>query len=188
MCFSSGTGKRGVSYGTAKEYNWDGISQKTKDILIPDGVNGRYRKFPGNFLLIMDEKDLLDKHGVGSVTSDYLIDKIGGANRWGETVRQGKRFEKNLEKAQNEYYGKRDEIRKEYKMLVERGIVRPRTAIESTINTARGGGGAILNPKQGEAAQRMAIRRGYDWKTGKKLSEKQQQKLAKQYGIELKKK
>ena len=53
----------------------------------------------------------------------------------------------------------------EYKKLVDSGKLRPKTAIERTIEKAHG------NPenKATQAARRMAAKRGYDWKTGKKL-------------------
>ena len=49
--------------------------------------------------------------------------------------------------------------------LVDSGKLRPKTAIERTIEKAHG------NPenKETQAARRMAAKRGYDWKTGKKL-------------------
>ena len=49
--------------------------------------------------------------------------------------------------------------------MVDSGKLRPKTAIERTIEKAHGN----QENKATQAARRMAAKRGYDWKTGKKL-------------------
>lgn len=63
------------------------------------------------------------------------------------------------------YYEKRAAARLEYQKLIRSGKIRDKTSIERTLTAAHG------NPDNAstQAARRMAEKRGYDWKTGKKL-------------------
>ena len=118
-------------------------------------------KLPKN---AMDEDDYLASKGLKDASSGWVLDKLRG-NRQLKTVRGTKRFYKEAEKAEKEYQDKRNKAKEEYKKLVDSGKLRPKTAIERTIEKAHG------NPenKATQAARRMAAKRGYDWKTGKKL-------------------
>ena len=118
-------------------------------------------KLPKN---AMDEEDYLASKGVKDASSGWMIDKLRG-NRQVATARGRARFNKEYEKAEKEYQDRRDKAKEEYKKLVDSGKLRPKTAIERTIEKAHG------NPenKATQAARRMAAKRGYDWKTGKKL-------------------
>ena len=118
-------------------------------------------KLPKN---AMDEEDYLASKGLKDASSGWVLDKLRG-NRQVATARGRARFNKEYEKAEKEYQDRRDKAKEEYKKLVDSGKLRPKTAIERTIEKAHG------NPenKATQAARRMAAKRGYDWKTGKKL-------------------
>ena len=112
----------------------------------------------------MDEEYYLASKGLKDASSGWVLDKLRG-NRQLKTVRGTKRFYKEAEEAEKKYQDKRNKAKEEYKKLVDSGKLRPKTAIEKTIEKAHG------NPenKATQAARRMAAKRGYDWKTGKKL-------------------
>lgn len=112
----------------------------------------------------MDEDDYLASKGLKYASSGWVLDKLRG-NRQLKTARGRARFYKEAEKAEKEYQDRRNKAKEEYKKLVDSGKLRPKTAIEKTIEKAHG------NPenKATQAARRMAAKRGYDWKTGKKL-------------------
>ena len=118
-------------------------------------------KLPKN---AMDEEDYLASKGLKDASSGWVLDKLRG-NRQVATARGRARFNKEYEKAEKEYQDRRDKAKEEYKKLVDSGKLRPKTAIERTIEKAHG------NPenKATQAARRTAAKRGYDWKTGKKL-------------------
>ena len=118
-------------------------------------------KLPKN---VMDEEDYLASKGLKDASSGWVLDKLRG-NRQVATTRGRARFNKEAEKAEKEYQDKRNKAKEEYKKLVNSGKLRPKTAIEKTIERAHG------NPENTstQAARRMAAKRGYDWKTGKKL-------------------
>ena len=124
-------------------------------------TKGRGWKLPKN---VMDEDDYLASKGLKDASSGWVLDKLRG-NRQVATARGRARFNKEYEKAEKEYQDRRDKAKEEYKKLVDSGKLRPKTAIERTIEKAHG------NPenKATQAARRMAAKRGYDWKTGKKL-------------------
>lgn len=118
-------------------------------------------KLPKN---AMDESDYLASKGLKDASSGWVLDKLRG-NRQVATVRGRQRFNKEAEKAEKEYQDKRNKAKEEYKKLVDSGKLRPKTTIERTIEKAHG------NPdnQSTQSARRMALKRGYDWKTGKKL-------------------
>lgn len=118
-------------------------------------------KLPKN---VMDEDDYLASKGLKDASSGWVLDKLRG-NRQVATTRGRARFNKEAEKAEKEYQDKRNKAKEEYKKLVDSGKLRPKTAIERTIERAHG------NPenKATQAARRMAAKRGYDWKTGNKI-------------------
>lgn len=112
----------------------------------------------------MDESDYLASKGLKDASSGWVIDKLRG-NRQLKTVRGTKRFHKEAEEAEREYQDRRNKAKEEYKKLVDEGKLRPKTSVERIIEKAHG------NPdnQSTQAARRMAAKRGYDWKTGKKL-------------------
>ena len=118
-------------------------------------------KLPKN---VMDEDDYLASKGLKDASSGWVLDKLRG-NRQVATARGRARFNKEYEKAEKEYQDRREKAKEEYKKLVDSGKLRPKTAIERTIEKAHGNPGN----KATQAARRMAAKRGYDWKTGKKL-------------------
>lgn len=112
----------------------------------------------------IDEGEYLETKGVGSPTSFWTVDKVR-SNRQIRTQRGKKRFEKEFENAQNEYINAREKARAEYKALVDSGKIKPKTAIERALKRAQG----HPDLQSTQAARRIAAKRGYDWKTGKKL-------------------
>lgn len=113
----------------------------------------------------MTEDEFLGLRGVGYAISDATLDKVGGANMTRMTEKQRNKTRQEMTAESDSYFARRAAAREEYKALVERGVIIPKTTIEKTITAAHG------NPKLSstQAARRMAQKRGIDWKTGKKL-------------------
>lgn len=112
----------------------------------------------------MDLDDYLGQQGISFSTSGYCLDKLRG-NRQLRTSRGEKRFRKECEEAEIAYQEKRSKAIEEYNSLVKCGKIRPLTLIERTIQKANGNPD---NPSV-QAAWRMCKKRGYDWKTGRKI-------------------
>lgn len=111
------------------------------------------------------EQEFLALRGVGDISSGYTVDKLRG-NRELKTQRGQDRFNKAVEKAENEYQQKRQDARKEYSELVQKGKIRDKTTVEKELTSAHGN----PNNQSTQAARRMLKLRGIDWRTGKKLS------------------
>ena len=111
------------------------------------------------------EEEFLYMRGVGDALSGAGIDRIGGANMTRMTERQRTKAKSEIAKQASQYYDERAKVRAEYKSLVESGKIRDKTPIEKTITKANG------SPDNAsvQAARRMAEKKGYDWRTGKKL-------------------
>ncbi len=114
-------------------------------------------------VVVMSEQEYLDKAGVGSVMSDYMVDKVKLRN--GTTQNQRKTLEKEATQARNDYAARRNAAKAEYASKVKSGEVRPPTKIESMMKTAHG----HQDNAATQAARRALKKRGYDWRTGKKL-------------------
>ena len=114
----------------------------------------------------MDEEDFLALKGVRFSSSGFVLDKLR-CNMELSSERRKKRFYADCERAEAEYQAKREQAKKENRELVEKGELRPRTPIERSLCIAQG------NPdnESVQAARRVCLKRGYDWRTGKKLTE-----------------
>lgn len=114
------------------------------------------------------EEEYLALRGYGSSISDFTIDKVGGANRTRLSARQEAKFQSQVSEAANQYSTKRAQAREEYQQLIKQGKIRDKTPLERNITKAHG------NPDSPsvQAARRMVEKRGYDWRTGKKLKKK----------------
>ena len=113
----------------------------------------------------MTEDEFLMLRGFGDVASGIGIDRYAGANMNSFTNKQRQKTLSDM-KAQNDiYYDNRTKARAEYQKLVLQGKIVPKTPIEITITNAHG------NPdlESTQSARRMALKRGYDWRTGKKI-------------------
>lgn len=125
-----------------------------------DKISGGW-KLPKN---AMDESDYLASKGLKDASSGWALDKLRG-NRHVATARGRQRFNKEAENAEKEYQAKRNKAKEEYKKLVESGKLRPKTTVERMLEKAHG----HPDNQSTQAARRMALKRGYDWKTGNKL-------------------
>ncbi len=114
-------------------------------------------------IIVMSEQEYLDKAGVGSVMSDYMVDKVKLRN--GTTLNQRKAMEKEAAQARNDYAARRASAKAEYASKVKAGEVRQPTNIESMMKAASG----HQDNAATQAARRALKKRGYDWRTGKKL-------------------
>ena len=103
--------------------------------------------------------------GVPHSASGVGIDRYAGANMTRMSANQRKKTFDEMNKGNDDYYKKRQDARDEYNKLVKEGKIRDKTSIERMLTTANGNPD---NPST-QAARRMAAKRGYDWKTGKKL-------------------
>ena len=114
---------------------------------------------------VMSEQQYLNSKGVGSVVSDYMMDKTV-VRKSAYHQRQDERSRKTLKRNQDQYYSKRNQARREYRRLVSSGKVRAPTQAEQTWNTAHG----LSENRSVQAARRVLAKHGVDWKTGKRLS------------------
>lgn len=112
---------------------------------------------------VMSEQEYLDRAGVGSVMSDYMTDKVKLRN--GTTQRQRAALEKEAAQARNDYATRRAAAKAEYASKVKSGELRSPTNIESMLKVARG----HQDNDSVKAARRALRKRGYDWKTGRRL-------------------
>lgn len=137
-----------------------GIGSATNSI-----KNNNPANIPSN-AITLDEFYAL--RGVPHSVSGIGIDRYAGANMTRMTEKQRKKTFNELNTLNNNYYQKREAVRKEYDKLIKEGKIRDKTAIEKTITAAHG------NPelKSTQAARRMAEKRGIDWRTGKPLKKK----------------
>lgn len=113
----------------------------------------------------MTEDEFLALRGVGDAVSGIGIDRYAGANMLYLSNKQRQKTLSDINAQNDVYYANRAKAKAEYKMLVSQGKIVPKTAIEKTITAAHGN--PILQSTQ--AARRMALKRGIDWKTGKKI-------------------
>lgn len=113
--------------------------------------------------VVMSEQEYLDRAGVGSVMSDYMIDKIKLRN--GTSQRQRQAMEREAQKARKDYADRRAAVKAEYAEKVSRGELRPPSMVESLMRTAHG------HPDNAsvQSARRLLKKRGYDWRSGKKF-------------------
>lgn len=114
---------------------------------------------------VMSEQQYLNSKGVGSVVSDYMMDKTV-VRKSAYHQRQDERSRKALKQNQDQYYSKRNQARREYQRLVSSGKVRAPTQAEKTWNTAHG----LSENRSVQAARRVLAKHGVDWQTGKRLS------------------
>ena len=112
----------------------------------------------------MTEQEFLNLKGVGDISSGYTVDKLRG-NRQLKTERGKKRFEKELQEAEDAFYEKKQKARDEYKKLVKEGKIRDKSPLEKRLDTAHGHPDLAST----QAARRLLNKMGYDWQTGKKL-------------------
>lgn len=115
---------------------------------------------------VMSEETYLGERGLAFIVDDYMLDKMRLPH--GETQRQQKRRESESIRSSNEYHKKRQAAIAEYQAAVAKGEIRPLTTIERAIITARGHEDNAAT----QAARRILAKRGIDWKTGKKFSDK----------------
>lgn len=113
----------------------------------------------------MTEQEFLNLKGVGDISSGYTVDKLRG-NRQLKTERGKKRFEKELQEAEDAFYEKKQKARDEYKKLVKEGKIRDKSPLEKRLDTAHGHPDLAST----QAARRLLNKMGYDWQTGKKLN------------------
>lgn len=113
-------------------------------------------------MIIQSEEDFLQSRGFGAL-SDYTIDKDRIPH--GETNRQRTKRLKDCETAITAFYEAKQAARREYRQKVERGEIRPPTALEKALQAAQGN----EESEQTQAARRLLAKRGIDWRTGKIL-------------------
>lgn len=126
-------------------------------------MGGRGMKSSSGSTAVMSEQEYLDRAGVGDSMSDFMLDKVKLRN--GTTARQRKAMEKEADQARNDYSKRRAAVKAEYAAKVKSGELRAPTNIESMLRTAQG----HEDNASVQAARRALKKRGYDWRTGKKL-------------------
>ena len=112
-------------------------------------------------MIIQSEEDYLLSRGFGAL-SNYGIEQARIPH--GETNRQRNKRLDNCQKAITAFYEAKQEARREYRQKVERGEIRPSTALERALQVAQGNEAS----EQTQAARRLLAKRGVDWKTGEK--------------------
>ena len=151
------TAPRGYTWVSNNKSRFSG--ERKSAIIKIDKLSGW--KLPKN---AMNESDYLASKGLKDASSGWALDKLRG-NRHVATARGRQRFNKEAENAEKEYQAKRNKAKAEYKKLVESGKLRPKTTVERMLEKAHG----HPDNQSTQAARRMALKRGYDWKTGNKL-------------------
>lgn len=127
-------------------------------------MGGRGAKLSGS-PVAMTKDEFLAKRGLKDAMSGYGIDKTWGANQFRQTARGKERFLKEFAKNEAEYHNKRKAAISEYEQLVNSGKVREKSVIEKSLDIAHGHEDLPAT----HAARRMLSKRGYDWRTGKRL-------------------
>ncbi|HES9049741.1 TPA: hypothetical protein VPG36_001008 [Streptococcus pyogenes] len=113
---------------------------------------------------IMSRGEFLAQKGLASPLSGYLDDKMRG-NRSFSSGKQREKFTKEARKNIDNYHDRRNEAIREYNSLISSGKIKVPTQIQKSMRTAHG----HPDNRATQAARRMLTKRGYDWKTGKKL-------------------
>ena len=114
----------------------------------------------------MTEQEYLDILGLGDVASGIGIDRYAGANMYHLSNKQRQRTLSDINAQNDVYYANRAKAKSDYNKLVSQGKIVQKTRIEQIITKAHG------HPDNSatHAARRMLAKRGYDWKTGKKIA------------------
>ncbi len=112
----------------------------------------------------MSLDEFLGQKGLASPISDWLDDKWRG-NKNFSSGNQREKFRKEARKNIDDYHNKRNAAIKQYNALLHSGKLRAPTNIEKSLRTAQG----HPDNRAVQAARRMLTKRGYDWRTGKKL-------------------
>ncbi len=110
--------------------------------------------------------EFLAKRGLSSPISDYMDDKMRIPH--GLTRRQTEKMQKEAHEAAAKYSAKREAAIAEYKAGVASGTIREKSRVEVLMGKAKG---HPDNPST-QAARRALEKRGYNWKTGRKLKKK----------------
>lgn len=114
---------------------------------------------------VMSEQQYLDRKGVGSSLSGTMDDRMRSVRQLRST--QGReKFQRENTKSINSYHEKRQKAKHEYQRLVSSGKVRAPSEAEKAWNTAHG----LSENRSVQAARRLLTKHGVDWKTGKRLS------------------
>lgn len=114
---------------------------------------------------VLSEQQYLDQKGVGDVLSGTMDDRMRSVRQLRST--QGReKFQRENAKSINSYHEKRQQAKREYQRLVSSGKVRPPTQAEHAWNTAHG----LSENRSVQAARRLLAKHGVDWRTGKRLS------------------
>lgn len=114
---------------------------------------------------VMSEQQYLNSKGVGSVVSDYMMDKTV-VRKSAYHQRQDERSRKALKQNQDQYYSKRNQARREYQRLVSSGKVRAPSEAEKAWNTSHG----LSENRAVQASRRLLAKHGVDWQTGKRIA------------------
>lgn len=132
-------------------------------------MGGRGAVSRSGSVLVMSEQEYLDRAGVGSPMSDYMVDKVKLRN--GSTLRQREAMEREASKARDDYASRRSAARAEYAEKVKRGELRrlpeskPLCALPKGILTIR----AFNRRGRRSRSEAMtgALERGFDgWTRG----------------------
>lgn len=114
---------------------------------------------------VLSEQQYLDQKGVGDVLSGTMDDRMRSVRQLRST--QGReKFQRENAKSINSYHEKRQQAKREYQRLVSSGKVRTPTQAEHAWNTAHG----LSENRSVQAARRLLAKHGVDWRTGKRLS------------------
>ena len=111
-----------------------GQKDKTKSKIKIDNPAG----IPSN-AITLDEFYVL--MGVSYALSGAGIDRYAGANMTRMSEKQRKKTLKEIDKENEAYYNRREEVRAEYERLIKKGEIRDKTSIER-----RSAGRSVANP------------------------------------------
>lgn len=116
-----------------------------------------------NYPVKMSLDEFYARNGCPYAVSGYSLDKFKlpyGKKDW-----KARRDDSNASKELDDYYEKRKETKRTYYELVDEGKIIPKTSDERMIEKAQG----HSDNESVQAARRMCLKKGIDWKTGNRL-------------------
>lgn len=123
------------------------------------GAKGRREQYQEKTTL----DEYLGKRGLRSPISDYMDDKMRIPH--GLTRRQELKMRKEAAEAAAKYSAKREAAILEYESKLASGIIKEKSRVDVLMDRAHG----HPDLESTQAARRALKKRGYNWKTGKKL-------------------
>ena len=116
----------------------------------------------GKDTMTLDE--YLGRQGLSDVLSGWVDDKLR-SNKQIRTQRGRKKFYKDNLNAINNYHERRTKAINDYNQMVSEGKIKQPTSLQRHYENAKGHPDLAAT----QASRRILLKKGYDWRTGKKI-------------------